>query len=842
MAYPNNDGMFILDTDASATGIGAVLSQMQWDAETEREVEKPVAFASRSLTKTQRRYCTTRRELLAVVSFVRHFRHFLLGRKFLIRTDHSSLRWIMSFREPTDQMARWLEILSQFDFVIQHRAGNKHANADAMSRVPCDPDECSCYDNKSIIEELPCGGCNTCRRRHQEWSDFFEEDDVVPLSAKRVRRAELASGDRGGHPQHHCREDEKCNEDIRPPRNGLPQLGKLLMVILAVSISVICGMVSAFHKVWKCGSSYVNMCFAVAVNCVLGVGRIVDARLRSFGGGWRPTPLVVGIKRASKDVRQRRHATSPHATQTKTVGDEDVPCVPETDADAGASRAGQHGVIFDSYSREDLIQMQKDDPDIGIVVQWLVQSSERPDRSMVHDKSPAVRNLWLSWKQLTMIDGVVYKRYMINHSLTSSLQLVVPAKLRTFVMKTSHASIMSGHLGFKKTLSKLKRSFYWHRMKETVRQFVASCATCGARKRPNPKPKAPLGDYNVGAPMDRVALDIMGPFPESNCGNRYVLVVGDTFTKWIEAYAIPDQTAKTVADKLVHEFISRFGTPLELHSDQGRTFESSLFKDVCKLLEIHKTRTTPYHPSSNGMIERFNQTLANMISSFVDTNQLNWDENLNLLTSAYRSCQHESTGFSPNFLMLGRELRTPVEFALGVEPPLGENENIGEYATNLSETMAESARLVREHLNAAVQRQKKNHDVRVSHNNYNVGDYVYYLDSTKSKGLSPKLKLAWKGPCVVTKKLSDLIFEIRPQQRGKAKILHHDRLKPYSSPDVPNWVSSLAQSLKLKQTRHTQKQAATQTTPQGHSEKGDTPIPELRRSKRKVIPPDRFSS
>ena len=102
MAYPADDGLFILDTDASNTGIGATLSQVQWCEKSQRDEERPIAYASQSMTKTQRRYCTTRRELLAVVRFVWKFRYYLLGRKFLIRTDHSSLRWIMSFKEPSD--------------------------------------------------------------------------------------------------------------------------------------------------------------------------------------------------------------------------------------------------------------------------------------------------------------------------------------------------------------------------------------------------------------------------------------------------------------------------------------------------------------------------------------------------------------------------------------------------------------------------------------------------------------------------------------------------------------------------------------------------------------------
>ena len=131
----------VLDTDASGTGIGASLSQIQYCEKSGKEEERPIAHASKSLTKAQRQYCVTRKELLAVVYFVQYFRHYLLGRDFVIRTDHSALRWVMSFKDPRDQMARWLEVLCQYQFKIVHRNGKKHSNADALSRVPCDPVE-----------------------------------------------------------------------------------------------------------------------------------------------------------------------------------------------------------------------------------------------------------------------------------------------------------------------------------------------------------------------------------------------------------------------------------------------------------------------------------------------------------------------------------------------------------------------------------------------------------------------------------------------------------------------------------------------------------------------------
>ena len=226
--------------------------------------------------------------------------------------------------------------------------------------------------------------------------------------------------------------------------------------------------------------------------------------------------------------------------------------------------------------------------------------------------------------------------------------------------------------------------------------------------------------YTVGAPLDRLATDILGPFPVTESGNKYVLVVMDQFTKFVEAYPIPDQTAEVVANKIVLEFISRYGTPLEMHSDQGRNYESRLFQEVCRLLEIHKTRTTPFHPASNGMVERFNSTLVNMISTYVNEEQNNWDKYLNLVTFAYRSCVHESTGFTPNMLMFGREVHLPITLEMGFKPSEGHTSEI-DYETDLEEKLCAIYALVREHLKTSAVRQSRDHDTRLSKHSYSPG-------------------------------------------------------------------------------------------------------------------------
>ena len=164
LAFPKPSSKYILDTDASDTGIGCVLSQVQ------EGKEKVIAYASKKLEPQQQQYSVTRRELLAVITFMNQFRHYLLGQKFLLRTDHGSIRWIFEFKNPVGQVARWLEVLAQYDFEIQHRPGRKHQNADSLSRK---------YEKKDTQDNDNCSGYNIT---NEGWEDFLDEaDNVVDL-------------------------------------------------------------------------------------------------------------------------------------------------------------------------------------------------------------------------------------------------------------------------------------------------------------------------------------------------------------------------------------------------------------------------------------------------------------------------------------------------------------------------------------------------------------------------------------------------------------------------------------------------------------------------------------
>ena len=218
--------------------------------------------------------------------------------------------------------------------------------------------------------------------------------------------------------------------------------------------------------------------------------------------------------------------------------------------------------------------------------------------------------------QLLLKDDVLYCRLTSATGSGLHNKLVVPKVLHPEVLKELHEGSLGGHLGTEKTLWKLKERFYWSGHYKAVQQW---CSTCTIRKSPTPRPKAKLCNVTMGSPMELVAMDILRPLPETTPSNSYVLVVGDYFTKWMEAYPIPNQDAITVANKLVNEFICCFSVPRQLHSDQGAQFELQVITEVCKLLHIDKSRTTAYHPQSDGLIERFNRTLIQMLATCADT-------------------------------------------------------------------------------------------------------------------------------------------------------------------------------------------------------------------------------
>ena len=680
LSHPRTEGQFILDTDASNEGIGAVLSQVQ-DGE-----ERVIAFGSKTLSKTERNYCITRRELLAVVYFVQQYKHFLLGRHFLVRTDNSAVRYWTKIHsesyDPQGQTARWMVKLAMYDFDIKHRAGKQHSNADGVSRRPF----------------LMCAQCEI---RHQ---GAYETKRQKKVAVVHKDSSTQTSGERikTGRP---CKNEKQRNDSV---------------------------IHSEGQKCQDCDS---------------------PSDSKGSQGFQTNKTRVLTRDQSSKGLGTAQ------VSATSWMGD---------------------GVCLD---RDVLRQEQLKDPASVDAFCWL-QTGKKPEKQEILSAGLDTKFLWGCFDCLALEDGLICRKIGPMTNGTTQTSFYVPPSLRKEVLKQCHDTRTSGHFYYWKTLNKVKKHFTWGGLNKDVQVYCQACHVCATRKTAGRNRKAEMRRYDVGFPMEEIAIDLMGPFPESESGNKYVLVVVDSFSKWMEAYPIPNIEAKTVAERLVLEFISRFGVPLQIKSDRGRQFDCELFKEMCILLDVEHRMSTPFHPQGNSRVERMVKVVGNLISTFCRTYR-EWDRNLPLLTLAYRSTVHDVTGFTPNFIMTGREMSLPLDIMMGALPT-SDRKNVPEYVQSLQVRMETCFQDVRESLKKFGERQKKYYNLSIFGKEYKPGDLVYLREKTRKKQVSPKLQPKWKGPFLIIKRFGT-VYEVMTAMKS-TKLYHFDLLKPCYTEDIPPWI------------------------------------------------------
>ena len=646
LAYPTRTGKLILQTDASGFAIGAILSQEQ-DGK-----EVVLAYASKTLTKSQQNYCTTMRELYAVVYFLRHFKHYLMGRHFDILTDHSSLVWIKNFKDADGMLSRWLTVIDTYDFSIFHRKGSQMRHVDALSRIP--PRKC---------RKVNCADC------------FATSSDWTPSPS--LTGQELSSNPQTLQVQSEGGENATVISVIETEREGL-------------------------------SSPSLNAS---------------DNKNRSFTPNW-----------------------------------------------------------LETKSKEELRSLQLKDHEIAVVLQCK-ESNEKPSKEDRNNFSQNTKTYFHHWDLLEIREGVLFKKYIKHDQIFYAL--VTPEILRKDIFKELHTNRTSGHFGRDKTVEMIKRRFYWPNITDSVNRWCMTCDMC-AQCKPGPGGgRAPLKQIKVSRRFQVIALDIFGPLPITDNSNEYILVIADYFTKYTEAFALPNHTALTVADKLVTEIFCRYGCAEQIHSDQGREFESILFTEVCRLLGIKKNRTCPHRPNSDAVVERFNRTLKQMLTIFSAEDPKDWDDFLPYLMMAYRSSEQASTKCTPNLMMYGQEINCPIDLMYGPPP---DRTNIAcpvEYVEWLQSAMTTAYRTAAENLNVAAKRQKAYYDRLASEPNeadYQVGKFVWRFYHPAA---GRKLELDWTGPYLIVDILSDICYSIQKNPQRPILNVHIDHIKPYLGENSP---------------------------------------------------------
>lgn len=263
------------------------------------------------------------------------------------------------------------------------------------------------------------------------------------------------------------------------------------------------------------------------------------------------------------------------------------------------------------------------------------------------DKDPTTGSL----ENLMFIkDGVLCKGKGID------ARIVVPQKAREIVLELGHSIPWAGHLGRQKTSAQISRHFFWPNMNKDVTEFCRTCPQCQKTASRGP-PRAPLESLPViGVPFEQLGMDVVGPLERSKKGNRFMLVITDYATRYPEVFPLKTVKARTIAICLMQLF-SRICFPKTILTDQGSNFMSKLLRQVYRLLGIKGIRTTPYHPQTDGLTERFNRTLKQMVRKYVSESGADWDQWIPYLLFAYREVPQSSTGFSPFELLYGRDVQ-----------------------------------------------------------------------------------------------------------------------------------------------------------------------------------------
>ena len=268
-----------------------------------------------------------------------------------------------------------------------------------------------------------------------------------------------------------------------------------------------------------------------------------------------------------------------------------------------------------------------------------------------------------------------------------------------------------GHFSTEKTLDLARMRFFWPRMSKDIVRMIRSCGPFVLRKSPQTS-QAPLVNIVTSEPLELVCMDYL-KLERSKGGYENILVITDHFTRYAQAIPTTNQTAATTARVLFEKFIVHYGFPSRLHSDQGRNFESKVIQELCKIAGIQKSRTTPYHPMGNGMCERFNRTLLNMLGTLTDAGKANWKDYVAPLVHAYNTTKHDSTGLSAFYLMFGRHPRLAVDVLFGLDPnTTNQRGSMSKFVENLRGRLNYAYELATKNAGKASMRNKAHYDQR----------------------------------------------------------------------------------------------------------------------------------
>ncbi len=420
---------------------------------------------------------------------------------------------------------------------------------------------------------------------------------------------------------------------------------------------------------------------------------------------------------------------------------------------------------------EELIKEQEADEVIGPVLEYVV-SEKKPKRAGWNKLSAESKVLMRSFNKLKMSEDGVLVRETVKYQ-----QVVLPKKFHHVVYVELHEKM--AHVGSEKVLDLAQQRFYWPRMSSDIEHYIRRKCRCIVTKKPNIGDKAPLVPIKATYPFQMVSIDFM-KLDKCQGGFEYVLCAVDHFTRFCQMYATKTKSSQAAAAKMWNEFIPRFGFPQKIHHDQGPEFNSKLWKELHRFSGVKASNTTPYHPMGDGMVERLNRTAQNMLKAIPESEKKRWKDHLPKLAFAYNSTVNKSTGYSPFFLMFGRNSKLPIDAMFGLDPAeevTVDRKSHKQFVADWKNSMEQAYKLANENIEKAAAYNKKTYDKKVQGVELKVRDQVL-VRNVREQGGTGKLRSHWeRGVFEIVKKKDELpVYIIQNVNKKKDRRTVHRNL------------------------------------------------------------------
>lgn len=823
LQYPDfQTGEFILRTDSSGFAIGAILSNHN---------DLPISYASRKLNKSEVAYSTIHKEFLAIVWACKVFRPYLLGRHFTIITDHRPLVFLKTFpADSSSRLTKFRLILEEYDFDIKYCPGKHNSTADALSRIEIDTPDLDNIDVEESFDMLASDNArptvNVITRsqsRRAQQAQPSSTSPTGPLKSDQLQPSVSAPSSVLGSDQSQFTEVLRSPPEVPELRflltdSNLPTVkGKSMKRASSLSHEVaifdkeshsifldlrnvfLPVPKSSFADVAKQGSQ--GLTTAPSENVVLSSTVNFENSSVNTACTTSSAPSV-SINNSARSKRRTIHLSEyfdkfnvvfPRLSSSRVV--HNPPSSNRRSILKGKDNtANKHSFVLNHenfpsinvnditdnencrtneliYENNSSAQLQVKSSDLELARKALFAILlENNVKELVLLRSELLRlnkNESVAKKLLSkLINGSNVKILFVDGATR-----VTNDELKKVILSDFHNLPTAGHPGICKMLQQIKQKYYWSGMQRDILNFVNSCIFC-QRNKHFANQKVPLQITTTArSSFDRIFIDTVGPLVRSDMGNVYILTIQDDLTKFIEAIAIPDKTAKTVARAMVEEFLLRYGLCKEIVTDLGTEFVNSVTAEICDLLQITHLNSTSYHHETIGGLEVSHKALGNYLRIFSGSNPGLWDTYVRYFVFVYNSTIHLSTGFSPLELVTGHKPLLPsnLQAPHGALDPLYNHES---FAKEMKFKLQLAHKMARDNLLENKQKRKVRFDLRSAPKHLQVGDLVFL----ENEAMETKMSSLYTGPYEI---LDISHPNCKVLINGKQKLLHKNRLRKF---------------------------------------------------------------